>query len=388
MTGTIFSLLLITFIFAFSIEAQTPTPTPAVVPETIPFPQLQIPPPKPNPALTRWGFNEKTAAETEARFKTIPDERQTPEDVEIRIELIEYYDRQESAAAKKAAQAHRLWLVRHRPEKMYYRELGWWVNAEDLKNPDYIALKDEWLKQINLKKTNEKIRLSAAQFLSQLDAPLAEKLLREGQQINPNLYEYSERLIGIYEDRVAGAVSDYESAEVNGKEADIDAALRKVLAEGEKALSIISKDEGRAKSSDHFELLVKVAGAALDLNDLKKARAFAEFILNEIKNESDPWRDTEKAIYYGNTLLGRVALREGNTAKAGEHLLASLTFPEENDFEIKDPELDLAAELLARGEKQTVLNYLARAEKLTTDDDNIKIFRRWQRLIKRNSFPF
>ncbi|HEX8737970.1 MAG TPA: hypothetical protein VF721_21740 [Pyrinomonadaceae bacterium] len=383
MTKTILSLLFIAFIFAFTGKAQTPTPTPPVIPEVIPLPPSTKPPP-----VSNWGFDEKTAAEIEARLKKIPAAQQTPQDVDTRIELIYYYDRQATPAAKKAAQEHRLWLVRNRPEKMYYRELGWWASEEDLKNPDYIALKEEWLRQINLKKTNEKIRLSAAQFLSELDAPLAEKILREGQQLNPNVYEYSEHLIEIYEAQVAAAIGDYESQEADGKEADIDAALRKVLAEGEKGLAIIAKDKEQATYFDHFDLLVKLAEAALDLNELKKARAFAETVLNKTKDASDAWIDREKAIYYGNTLLGRVALREGNTAKAREHLPASLTFPEESDFEIKDLELDLAAELLARGEKQLVLDYLARAEKLTTDADNIKVLRRWQRLIKRNSFPF
>ena len=381
MTKTILSLLFITFIFAFTIKAQTPTPPP-VIPEVIPLPDR-----KPIPT-TSYGFDEKTVAEIEARLKKIPNEQQTPQDVDIRTELIYYYDRQATPAAKKSAQEHRLWLIRNRPEKVYYRALGWWVSAEDLKNPDYIALKEEWLWQINLKKTNEKIRLSAAQFLSELDAPLAEKILREGQQINPNVYEYSEHLLSIYETQVNGAINDYESSETNGKETEIDAALRKVLAEGEKGLAIIAKDAERATSFDHFDLLVKLAETALDLNEVKKARAFAEAVLNKTKDESDAWIDTDKAIYYGNILLGRVALREGNAAKAREHLLASLTFPEENEFEIKDLELDLAAELLARGEKQLVLDYLTRAEKLTTDADNIKIIRRWQRLIKRNSFPF
>jgi hypothetical protein len=384
MTRTIFSLLSITFIFAFSVKAQTPTPTPSIIPEIIPIPQVQIQPPK-----TTWGFDDKTAPEAEARLKKIPDAQQTPEDINIRIELIGYYDRKETPEAKKSAQAHRLWLVRNRPERPYYNELGWWSNEEDLKNPDYIALKEEWLKQVNLKKTNEKVRLGAARFLLQLEDALAERILKEGQQINPNFYEYSERLMEIYQFQFDGAVSDYESAKADGKDADIDAALRKLFSEGEKGLALIAKDEQLATGSEHFELLVRLAEIALDLNELKKARAFAEIVLNKTKDESgDGWHDPTKAIFYGNTLLGRIALREGNTAKAREHLSASITFSEGDDFELKDLELDLAAELLAKGEKQAVMDYLARSEKLTTDDDNIKILRRWQRLIKRNSFPY
>ena len=383
MTKTIFSLFLITFISAFSAGAQTPTPTPAVIPETIPIPQVQIP-----PLQTRWNFDDKTAPETEARLKKIPDAQQTPDDIDIRIELIGYYDRKDAPEAKKAVQAHRLWLIRNRPERPYYNELGWW-NEGNLNNPDYVALKEEWLKQVNLKKTNDKIRLGAARFLFQNEDALAEKLLKEGQQINPNLYDYSERLIELYEYRVNGAIADYEAAKAGAKESDIDAALRRLFAESEKGLALIAKDEMLARSSDHFELVVRLAGIALDLNELKRARSFAEAVLNEKKDDSgDGWRDTDKAIYYGNALLGRVALREGNTAKAKEHLAASLTFPEDSDFELRELNLDLAAELLAKGEKQAVLDYLARAEKLTTDETNIKIFRRWQRLIKRNSFPY
>jgi hypothetical protein len=342
------------------------------------------------PLQTRWGFDDKTAPEAEARLKKIPDAQQTPDDIDIRIELIGYYERKETPEAKKAVQAHRLWLIRNRPERPYYNELGWWMTEESSKNPDYIALREEWLKQVNLKKTNDKIRLGAARFLFQNEDALAEKLLKEGQQNNPNLYDYSERLMDIYEYRFNSAVTDYEAAEPNVREADIDAALRKLFAESEKSLAVIAKDKILARSSDHFELVVRLAEFALDLNELKKARAFAEAVLNEKKDESDDdgWRDTDKAIYFGNTLLGRVALREGNTAKAKEHLSASLTFPADSDFELHLLNLDLAAELLAKGEKQAVLDYLARSEKLTTDEANIKIFRRWQRMVKRNSFPY
>jgi hypothetical protein len=388
MTRTIFSLLFITLIFAFSGEAQTPAPSstpmpapPPLIPDVIPIQ---------NPAQFNWAFNDKTAPEAEARLKKIPEAQQTDSDVNIRIELIEYYERKNTPEAKKAMQEHRLWLVRNRPEKMYHRELGWWITDEDAKNPDYIALKNEWLRQISLKKTNDKIRLSAAEFLDDLDGLLAEKILKEGQQLNPNLYEYSEHLIRLYEIEVAGAISDYETSKTGGGDAEIDAALRKLLAEGEKALAIISKDEDRARSSERIQLLARLAAVALDLNDLKKARVFSETILNGTKDESGEttWLDAGKAIFYGNNLLGRVVLREGNAAKAKEHLLASITFSEESDFELETPELDLAGELLAKGEKQAVLDYLTRLEKLTTDDDHLKIFRRWQRLIRRNSFPY
>ena len=387
MTKTILPLVFITLIFAFSAEAQTPTPTPPIIPAVIPIPAPTIP-----PAKVRWNFDEKTASEAEARLKKIPDAQQTRDDVILRIELIEYYDRLDKPEAKKARQAHRLWLIRNQPEKMYYRELGWWTDKDALKDTDYIALKEEWLRQINAKKTNEKIRLSAAHFLSSIDEALAEKILREGQQINPNVYEYSEQLMSIYQSQVSAAIDAYETQKEGGSDADIDVALKKVLAEGEKALAIISKDEVRDRSNDHLDLLARLAAAALDLNDLKKARAFSETILNGTKGEtSAQWFSTDRAIFYGNNLMGRVTLREGGTAKAREHLLASITFPDESDFDLEaleTLEMDLAAELLAKGEKQVVLDYLARLEELTKDDDHIKIFRRWQRLIRRNSFPY
>lgn len=387
MTKTIFSLLLlfITFIPVFTAKAQTPTPTPAIIPDVIPI----LPPPLIPPAKIRGGINDKTAPEVEARLKKIPDAQQTKEDVDIRIELIEYYDQKDTPEAKKAKQAHRLWLVRNRPEKTYYRELGWWSNNDDLKNPDYVALREEWLRQVGARKTNEKVRLAAAQFLSSIDAPLAEKILREGQQINPNLYEYSELLMGIYQEEANAATYDYETNREKASDAEIDAALRKLLAEGEKALAIISRDEDLVTSTIRLELVIRLAETALELNDVKKARVFSETILSGTKEEAPPvWINTDKAIYYGNNLLGRVALREGNTAKAKEHLSASVKFYDEENFELETPELDLAAELLAKGEKQAVLDYLARLEQLAKGEDNLKVFRRWQRLIRRNSFPY
>jgi hypothetical protein len=58
---------------------------------------------------------------------------------------------------------------------------------------------------------------------------------------------------------------------------------------------------------------------------------------------SEDW-NYGNAIYYGHFVLGRVALREGNTIAAVEQLR---------------PQRDLARDLLAQGQAQPVLEYLA-----------------------------
>jgi hypothetical protein len=65
------------------------------------------------------------------------------------------------------------------------------------------------------------------------------------------------------------------------------------------------------------------------------------------------------AIYYGHFILGRVALRDGNTNEAARQLLAAGDTPGSPQLNSFGPNLTLAKDLLAQGEAQTVLAYLA-----------------------------
>ena len=90
--------------------------------------------------------------------------------------------------------------------------------------------------------------------------------------------------------------------------------------------------------------------------DLKTAKLLAEQML---RTNTDPnsW-NYDNVIHKSNTILGHVALRDGDLEQAKSKLLASATVkgsPQLNSF---GPSFTLASELLPEGEKDAVLKYL------------------------------
>ena len=64
------------------------------------------------------------------------------------------------------------------------------------------------------------------------------------------------------------------------------------------------------------------------------------------------------AIQRANTILGRIALRSGDLTGARQYLLDSAGPAAAKDIAISGPSLVLAKELLDRGERDSVLQYL------------------------------
>ncbi len=72
------------------------------------------------------------------------------------------------------------------------------------------------------------------------------------------------------------------------------------------------------------------------------------------------------AIHQGNTILGRVALAEGDVDQARSRLMSSVTAPEGGllvFFASYGPFTSLAKDLLERGERACVLDYFRECEK-------------------------
>ena len=78
-------------------------------------------------------------------------------------------------------------------------------------------------------------------------------------------------------------------------------------------------------------------------------------LLRELDETDERLHDN--VIHDANSVLGLIALREGNTVSAKEHLLAAGKTPGSPHLDSFGPNMRLAKELLEHGEQETVLDY-------------------------------
>lgn len=116
-----------------------------------------------------------------------------------------------------------------------------------------------------------------------------------------------------------------------------------------------------------FDALPDLAKLAFDAGQYEKAQLYAREMLrlaSEYRNDYG----YGNAIYYGNFVLGRLALREGNVALASQYLLNSVTTPGSPQLDSFGPNVTLAKELLEKGQSDLVLQFLAQTRTFWKND--------------------
>jgi len=132
-----------------------------------------------------------------------------------------------------------------------------------------------------------------------------------------------------------------------------------------------SKDERAKKRLAEVERLLREGGPqaewaprlrevacelSLSLGRIDDARAHAEQLL--VVNVGEPGDNPTDDVHNGHLLLGRVALRAGDVDRAKAHLVLAGRAGATGMVPIFGPDLQLAKDLLVRGEREVVIRYL------------------------------
>lgn len=131
-------------------------------------------------------------------------------------------------------------------------------------------------------------------------------------------------------------------------------------AEKERLGKIAEGDLSAAKTeTERFYALGHAARKALKDGKTTEARALAEELAQAAPKHKDDW-NYGNAVQDSNQVLGSLALAAGDLPEARKRLLASADSrgsPQMNSF---GPNMTLAKDLLAKGEKEVVLQYFER----------------------------
>ena len=106
-----------------------------------------------------------------------------------------------------------------------------------------------------------------------------------------------------------------------------------------------------------FYLTTKLAPTALEAGDREKAKAYAHALLEQAPAFRDNWNHGN-AVHVGNLVLGRLALADGDLEGAGRFLIEAGRTPGSPQLNSFGPNMFLAKELLERGRREVVVEYL------------------------------
>ncbi len=257
-----------------------------------------------------------------------------PNDLESRERLLIHYSTERGDEARAVRARHVLWVIANAPEAEIAGrpEAGFDKRMEP---ESYAEARALWLRQVDSNPRNAKMLAHAAGFLLLDDRSEAEVLFKRGAEMEPRNPRWNVQLAHLYE--LQARRPDTTDPE----------AAKKALEQFEAALRT-----GIPRSY----VLADAAQCALWAGDDTKAAAYASELLAGARDPTG--RADGNAIHDGHRILGHVALNAGDIEGAKLHLLESAKTPGSPVLNSFGPELTLAKDLLAKGERQAVIQYL------------------------------
>jgi hypothetical protein len=129
--------------------------------------------------------------------------------------------------------------------------------------------------------------------------------------------------------------------------------------------------------------LEALTGLAFAAGALDKAAAYASDLLAWASDPESAWPGIDHAPNVAHTILGRVALRRGEVARAADHLLRSADIVAHPPFTFAGPPMRLAFEMLERGERAAVLGFFLACARFWKTD----LLERWADEVRAGRIP-
>lgn len=118
-----------------------------------------------------------------------------------------------------------------------------------------------------------------------------------------------------------------------------------------------------ASEYQNYLLLDTAARTAFDLDEYNRAHDYAERLLQLSARYTDDW-NYGNAVHHGHIILGKIAFIIEDIPTAKRQLLAAGSSPGSDAIRKFGPDLELASDLLQKGETGSVIRYLELCRKL------------------------
>lgn len=230
------------------------------------------------------------------------------------------------------------------------------------------------------------------QYLMRLlaqDRDKAEALIRAGQKQRPAARLWAMDVQTLF----AGDVFTGKSLQGKERVAHFKYALEYLQESYDVAVEALKKAPDERLQEVLPGLQIDLALAALEAGETELAKKHAAETLR--KNTDGKNWNYGNIIHNANQILGRGALREGKLADAKTYLLKAGATPGSPQLNSFGPQMQLARELLEKGEKETVLQYLDLVSKFWASDkeqselskQHAALIAGWKREIAEGKIP-
>lgn len=300
------------------------------------------------------GLSQQQAEKLEKRLES------DPNSFADRIELLDFYSFKKASneltpSELTSRRGHVLWVIANEPSSAFAGDpaMRFYPKGEE-QDPDGLEeARKLWLSEVGMRPSDSRTLYNAGEFFSSIyEYPRSEELLERARRIDGSSFDITFSLAEDYwHDTRYSATSDQ----------------RRTLAV--KALGTFEQAINNAHDNDDkLFVLPNAAQAAFEAGDDAKAAAWSQEMLGMAETPLEG-RDYADAIHYGNIVLGRIALQQGDVEDAATHLVKAGAIDGNPHLDTFGPNMMLAKELLERGDSKPVLAYFESCGKFWKSDD-------------------
>ena len=255
--------------------------------------------------------------------------RKDPGKIDDRLTLIGYYSwNGHEGTQKLRLRTHVLWMIKNHPEHPATAEPSLRDLPDDPEGNNQVL--ELWQKNLETRPDDVAVLKNAEKFFFSKEPAAADELIHRLAEKEPANPQWPAELAQLY--RMFGIPGE-----------NIKNPTERAMEEYNRVLALTQNPAARrALSGD-------MADAAFKIGDFPLAAELAKIYL---KSADRP------AVQRANTILGRVALRADDVTSAKRYLLNSADSSAGRDIALSGPILVLAKELIERGEREAVVQYL------------------------------
>jgi hypothetical protein len=222
---------------------------------------------------------------------------------------------------------HQLWLIRNQP-RLDVTATPWCLIDPKIDNLGYTRGKEAWIEHTQKNPHDAVVLANAARFIAVTEPAYAERLLKRAIVADPSNPKWHVQM--------GSLLIKLGHAEMVTDE--LDTAL------------------GLTSELQKMSVLFDAAEVALEAGKFAKAKDYANAAFDMAHASRDPMRGA--SIHRAHIIEGRIALAAGSVVVARFHLLEAGNTPIPKPLNAFGPNMTLARELLAKGERQAVARYI------------------------------